>query len=121
MTNNIQIEQLLDLEYSYGAYRRHVRTRNHLASFVLKEYKLKDIFLREVDLKFISRFHHFLKTQNIGNQNTITKYVVNFKKIMRIAFATNWLNQDPFYHWKAKWKRVERDILTELELQSLIE
>lgn len=119
--HNIQIEQLLGLEYSYGAYRRHIRTRNHLASFVLKEYKLKDIFISEVDLKFINRFHHFLKTQNIGNQNTITKYVVNFKKIMRIAVANNWVSQDPFYHWKAKWKKVERDILTELELQSIIE
>ena len=119
--HNVQIEQLLGLEYSYGAYRRHIRTRNHLANFVRKEYKMKDIFLKEVDLKFINRFHHFLKTQKIGNQNTITKYVVNFKKIIRIAVANNWVNQDPFYHWKAKWKKVERDILTELELRSLIE
>ena len=118
--HNVQIEQLIGLEYSYGAYRRHIRTRNHLANFVQKEYKMKDIFIKEVDLKFINRFHHFLKTQNIGNQNTITKYVVNFKKIMRIAVANNWVNQDPFYHWKAKWKKVERDILTELELRSLI-
>lgn len=119
--HNNQIEQLLGLEYSYGAYRRHIRTRNHLADFMQKEYKVKDLFIREVDLKFINRFHHFLKIQKIGNQNTITKYVVNFKKIMRIATANNWVNKDPFYHWKAKWKKVERDILTELELRSLIE
>ncbi|HZJ36119.1 MAG TPA: tyrosine-type recombinase/integrase, partial [Gillisia sp.] len=54
-------------------------------------------------------------------QNTITKYVVNFKKIMRIAFANNWVNKDPFYHWKAKWKKVERDVLTEAELRTMIE
>lgn len=119
--HNVQIEQLLGIEYSYGAYRRHIRTRNHLANFMEKEYKLKDLFIREVDLKFINRFHHFLKTRKIGNQNTITKYVVNFKKIMRIAVANNWVNKDPFYHWKAKWKKVERDILTDLELRSLIE
>ncbi|NAY93348.1 tyrosine-type recombinase/integrase [Muricauda sp. JGD-17] len=119
--HNNQIEQLLGLEYSYGAYRRHIRTRNHLADFVQKEYKIKDIFIKEVDLKFINRFNHYLKTKKIGNQNTVTKYVVNFKKIMRIAAANNWVNKDPFYHWKAKWKRVERDILTELELRSLIE
>ncbi|WP_350287580.1 site-specific integrase [uncultured Croceitalea sp.] len=119
--HNVQIEQLLGIEYSYGAYRRHIRTRNHLANFMEKEYKLKDLFIREVDLKFINRFHHFLKTRKIGNQNTITKYVVNFKKIMGVAVANNWVNQDPFYHWKAKWKKVDRDILTELELRSLIE
>lgn len=119
--HNNQIEQLLGLEYSYGAYRRHVRTRDHLADFVKKEYKIKDIFIKEVDLKFIKRFNHYLKTRRVGNQNTVTKYVVNFKKIMRIAAANNLVNKDPFHHWKAKWKKVERDILTEPELRSLIE
>ena len=119
--HNTQIEQLVGLDYSYGAYRRHIRTRNHLAAFIKKEFKLADLFIIEVDLKFISRFHHFLKTKKIGNQNTVTKYVVNFKKIMRIAFANNWVKKDPFYHWKAKWKKVERDVLTEAELRTMME
>ena len=119
--HNTQIEQLVGLDYSYGAYRRHIRTRNHLAAFIKKEFKLEDLFIVEVDLKFISRFHHFLKTKKIGNQNTVTKYVVNFKKIMRIAFASNWVKKDPFYHWKAKWKKVERDVLTEAELRTMME
>ncbi|MEZ2414646.1 site-specific integrase [Muriicola sp. E247] len=119
--HNNQIKQLIGLDYSYGAYRRHIRTRNLLAAFIKKEYKLADLFVKEVDLKFINRFHHFLKTKKIGNQNTITKYVVNFKKIMRIAFANNWVNKDPFYHWKAQWKKVEREALTETELCTMIE
>jgi integrase len=119
--HNTQIEQLVGLDYSYGAYRRHIRTRNHLAAFIKKEFKLEDLFIVEVDLNFINRFHHFLKTKKIGNQNTTTKYVVNFKKIMRIAFANNWVKKDPFYHWKANWKKVERDVLTEAELRSIIE
>ncbi|WP_430682163.1 site-specific integrase [Maribacter halichondriae] len=40
---------------------------------------------------------------------------------MRIAFANNWVKKDPFYHWKANWKKVERDVLTEAELRSIIE
>ncbi len=119
--HNIQIEQLIGLDYSYGAYRRHIRTRNHIAAFIKKEYKLADIFVKEVDLKFINRFYHYLKIKKIGNQNTVTKYVVNFKKIMRIAFANNWVSKDPFYHWKAKWKKVEREVLTELELRTMME
>lgn len=119
--HNVQVEQLMGIDYSYGAYRRHIRTRNHLEAFIKKEYKLPDVFVKEVDLKFINRFHHYLKTKRIGNQNTITKYVVNFKKIMRIAFANNWVNKDPFYHWKAKWKKVDRDVLTEEELRTMME
>ncbi len=119
--HNAQIEQLIGVDYSYGAYRRHIRTRNHLAAFIKKEYKLADLFVQEVDLKFINRFHHYLKTKKIGNQNTVTKYVVNFKKIMRIAFANNWVSKDPFYHWKAQWKKVEREALTEAELRTMME
>ncbi|MHA7865094.1 site-specific integrase [Flagellimonas marinaquae] len=118
--HNAQIKELIGSDYSYGAYRRHVRTMNHLADFILKEYKVSDLYVMEVDLNFVNGFHHYLKTQKIGNQNTVTKYVVNFKKIIRMAFANNWVKKDPFYSWKAEWKKVERDVLTEAELRSLI-
>jgi site-specific recombinase XerD len=39
---------------------------------------------------------------------------------MRIAFANNWVGKDPFYHWKARWKKVERDVLTDKELRRLL-
>ncbi|NDV17692.1 tyrosine-type recombinase/integrase [Muricauda sp. TY007] len=119
--HNAQIKELIGSDYSYGAYRRHVRTMNHLARFIQKEYKVSDLYVMEVDLNFVNRFHHYLKTQKIGNQNTVTKYVVNFKKIMRMAFANNWVKKDPFYSWKAEWKKVERNVLTEAELRSLID
>ena len=38
-----------------------------------------------------------------------------------MAFANNWVKKDPFYSWKAEWKKVQRDVLTEAELRSLIE
>ncbi|WP_424989287.1 site-specific integrase [Flagellimonas sp.] len=119
--HNAQIKELIGFDYSYGAYRRHVRTKNHLAGFIEKEYKASDLYVMEVDLNFVNGFHHYLKTQKVGNQNTVTKYVVNFKKIMRMAFANNWVKKDPFYYWKAEWKKVERDVLTEAELRAIIE
>lgn len=118
--HNAQIKELIGFDYSYGAYRRHVRTMNHLAGFIQKEYRASDLYVMEVDLNFVNGFHHYLKTQKVGNQNTVTKYVVNFKKIMRMAFANNWVKKDPFYYWKAEWKKVEREVLTEVELRSLI-
>lgn len=57
--HNTQIEQLVSLDYSYGAYRRHISTRNHLAAFINKEFKLEDLFIAKVDLNFIKRFHTF--------------------------------------------------------------
>ncbi|GAA4270504.1 hypothetical protein GCM10022257_26050 [Hyunsoonleella aestuarii] len=117
--HNDQIEKLVGKSYSFGCYKRYVRTSNHLKNYIKSEYKTEDIFVREVDLKFINGFEYFLKTKDIGNQNTITKYLTNFKKIIRIAYANNWIDKDPFFHWKAKWKAVERDFLSELDINKL--
>jgi len=32
-----------------------------------------------------------------------------------------WIDWDPFFHWKGSWKNSEREYLTEEELQLLIE
>ena len=119
--HNQQIEQVLGTDFSYGAYRRHVRTRDHLAAFIKEEYDAIDIPIREVKLKFITGFEFYLKSKKVGNQNTVTKYIVNLKKLIRIAFANNWINKDPFIYWKASWKPVERECLTQKELRTLME
>ncbi len=118
--HNRQIEKLVGNSYSRGCYLRYVRTSKHLESYIRKEYRMDDIFVQEVDLKFINGFEYFLKVKNIGNQNTITKYITNMKKIIRIAYANDWITKNPFFHWKAKWKVVERDFLTEVDIQKLI-
>ena len=120
--HNKEISELVGREFSYGAYQRHLRTARHLKTFIYKEYGYDDINVKEIDLNFIKRFEHYLKTNlRSCGQNTVTKYVTNFKKIMRICYANDWISKDPFYHWKAKWKKVERDILNERELKILME
>jgi len=120
--HNKEISELVGREFSSGAYLRHLRTARHLKAFVKKEYGQEDINVKEVDLRFINRFEHFMKTnlKSCGH-NTVTKYVVNLKKIMRLCYANDWISKDPFYHWKAKWKKVERDILNERELRTLMQ
>ena len=117
--------ELLDLvnqeEYSKGAYWRHCRTVRYLEKFILKEYKYNDLPIKKIDLYFIRRFEHYLKTHLKVSSNTITKYIINFKKIIRIAYANDWIAKDPFYNWKAKWQVVERQALTERELQKLMD
>lgn len=118
--HNNQIEKLVGKSYSYGCYNRYVRTSNHLKNYIQNEYHTDDIFVQDVDLKFINGFEYFLKIKDVGNQNTVTKYLTNFKKIIRIAYANDWINKDPFFHWKAKWETVERNFLSESDIQKLI-
>lgn len=62
----------------------------------------------------------YLKSQKNCEHNTAIKYVINFKKIIRIAYANQWIQRDPFFHWKASWKTKEKQYLTQKELDSLL-
>ena len=48
------------------------------------------------------------------------KYIKNFKKIIRIAMANGLITQDPFANYKMKLKKVDRDFLSDEELNMLI-
>jgi site-specific recombinase XerD len=119
--HNTDLEGTVGSGYSHSAYMKHVRTCRHLESFLSKEYGANDIRMGLIDLMFIKRFERYLKDKKIGRQNTITKYVTNFKKIVRVAHAHGWIEHDPFYHWKAVWTPVQREALSESELKSLSE
>jgi len=119
--HNNNLKNKVGSGYSHSAYMKHVRTCLHLGTFLTKEYGVKDIRVGLIDLMFVKRFERHLNDQKIGQQNTITKYVTNFKKIVRIAHAHGWIDRDPFYHWKAVWTPVQREALSESELKSLSE
>lgn len=119
--HNEGIRELVGREYSIGRYYQHNRTMKHLKNFIHKEYGEDDLPIKKVDIQFIQRFEHHLLVSKAGGRNTVSKYVTNFKKIMRIAHAYGWIKKDPFFHWKASWKPTEREVLTEHELNLLME
>jgi site-specific recombinase XerD len=117
--HNQQMKNLIGVEFAMGTWKRYNTTKLHIASFVQSEYQQKDIPVRKIDLKFIKGFEYFLKTTKSCNHNSALKYVNNFKKIVRIAVANEWLTKDPFYNYKVQFKTVEREFLNKDELQKL--
>ncbi|MBK5192314.1 MAG: site-specific integrase, partial [Flavobacteriaceae bacterium] len=104
-----------------GTLHRYNAAKNHVGEFLAFCYQKKDIPIQEVDYKFITGFEYFLKSEKDCAHNTVQKYIVNFKKIIRIAYANQWIEKDPFFHWKGSWKNSDREYLTEEELQLLID
>ncbi|AVR47211.1 recombinase [Christiangramia fulva] len=119
--HNDQVENLIGKDFAYGTFERYRTAKKHVEEYILKEYRLKDIPVKNVDHSFITGFEYFLKTKRKCSHNTAVKYITNFKKIIRIAIANNWINRDPFLHWKAKLKIVDREFLSEDEIQKLIQ
>lgn len=117
--HNDRIESLIGKGYSNGTLQRYNAARTHLENYLRFLKKKTDIPLREIDYQFISGFEHYLKSEKNCAHNTATKYIVNFKKIMRIALANQYVDKDPFFHWKSNWKIKEREFLTSNELNIL--
>ncbi|MDO6759162.1 site-specific integrase [Tamlana sp. 2_MG-2023] len=119
--HNDQVNELIGKDFSAGTAERYKTAMKHVTDYILKEYQVKDIPVREVDLKFITGFEYYLKTTRNCAHNSAIKYVTNFKKIIRIAYANDWISKDPFIHWKAKLKIVDREFLTSDEIQRIVE
>ena len=119
--HNIQMEKLVGKDYALGTSERYKTAKKHLKNYINHEYKIEDIPVTEIDNKFITGFEYYLKTEKNCAHNTTIKYITNFKKIVRIAYANDWIVKDPFFNWKGILKTVEREFLDEEEIQRLIE
>lgn len=119
--HNDKVEKLVGKDFAPGTLERYKTAKKHIANYIQQEYKVNDIPVKEVDHQFISNFEYYLKTTRNCAHNSTIKYITNFKKIIRIAHANDWIDKDPFLHWKGKLKIVDREYLTEKELQTLVE
>ncbi|WP_431126248.1 site-specific integrase [Flagellimonas flava] len=117
--HNDEIESLLGKGFTKGTLQRYKAAYKHVSAYIQQNYHRNDIPVRRVDHKFITGLEFFLKSQRNCENNTAIKYVVNFKKIIRIAYANQWITKDPFFHWKASWKTKEKQYLTQAELDAL--
>lgn len=119
--HNNQVEKLIGNGFAPGTAERYRTSKKHTENYIKFEYNLPDIPVKDVDHKFISGFEYYLKTERNCSHNTAIKYITNFKKIIRIAYANNWISKDPFFNWKARLKVVDREFLIEEEIQKMIE
>ena len=119
-THNDEMESLVGKEYSSGTLQRYKAAKSHISDYIVHKYRKKDFPLKMLDYEFITGFEYYLKSVKKCSHNTSTKYIVNFKKIVRIAYANEWIDRDPFFHWSAKWKQKEREYLTQGELESML-
>ena len=119
--HNDEVDSLIGKDFAAGTAERYRTCKKHVADFIKKKYKKNDIPVQDVDHKFITGLEYYFKTTRKCAHNSAIKYITNFKKIIRIAHANDWIDKDPFLHWKGKLKIVEREFLTEEEIQKIID
>ncbi|MEI7597262.1 MAG: site-specific integrase [Bacteroidota bacterium] len=118
--HNDKCKGLENIDFAPGTVKRYEISLNHVKTFIEIKYKKKDLFLYELNPMFISDFEYYLKkTKACGNNYTV-KQLKNLKKIIRIALANKWMENDPFVNKKFHLENVDMAYLNEDELNRLM-
>ncbi len=118
--HNENARKLMGIDFAPDTVQRYETSYMHTKDFIKLQYKREDMALDELNHQFVKNYELYLKTERKCAHNTTIKYLKNFKKIVRIALANNWMKKDPFASIKFKLKQVDAIYLTNEELQQLI-
>lgn len=117
--HNEQMKALVPQEYAPGTLERYETALMHTQDFLHHQYKIKDIELDKINHAFIMDYDFYLKTVRNCSNNTTIKYLKNFKKIINLCLANDWMQKDPFINYKAKLDNVDRIFLNEQEIETI--
>ena len=108
-----------------GSIRNFGVTENYINRFLKEKRKTDDIYLKQLDYRFICDFEVFLHQYypkghpKAMGQNTVMKHIQRFRKIITLAYHLEWLDKDPFLRWKPTYERTQREFLSQNELSNL--
>ncbi len=117
--HNERCEKLIGNGMAPATVVRYRTSLRHTADFIKFKFKKDDIPIQEVNHKFITDYEFYLKTERNCCHNSATKYLKNFKKVIRIAIANEYITKDPFANIKFSLEEVEPDFLEDYEIQAI--
>jgi len=118
--HNDEIKALIGKDYAAATLVRYETSLKHTVDFIKWKYKVSDIDIRKIDHEFITSYEFYLKSVCNCCQNTTSKYIKNFGKIIRICLANGWIQKNPFINYKSKMVEVERAFLSMEEIETML-
>lgn len=108
-----------------GSIRNFGITENYINRFLKQKRKTTDIYLKQLDYKFLCDFESFLANywpaghpRGMSN-NTIMKHIQRLRKMVTLAYHMEWISKDPFVRWKPVYEKKQREFLSENELSNM--
>ncbi len=108
-----------------GTMKNYYTTERYLQKFLWKKKRVKDIFLKQLNFRFITDFEHYLRTyknskkQLMLSNNGVMKHLERFKKMINLAIKLEWMNKNPFSQFQLKYDKYDKAYLNERELELL--
>lgn len=108
-----------------GTVRNFGISCEYVKKFLVQERKTSNVFLSELDYKFLCDFEKFLVEYypkghpRAMTHNTVMKHIQRLRKIVTLAYNMEWTDRDPFRRWKNTFEKKEREFLSANELSNL--
>lgn len=118
--HNDQFGKLVGLEFSHGTFKKFKSALKSVENFIEWKFNKKDVYLSQVNHKFITDYEFYLKTIQKLQHNSAMGNIKKLKKIIRQCVANDWLDKDPFRSYKITTKETHRDFLLKDELDVLL-
>jgi len=106
-----------------GTMKNYYTTERYLHKFLIQKLKINDIFLKQLNYRFIIDFEQFLrnikdsKKQLMLSNNGVMKHLERFKKMIHLAIKLEWIIKNPFRQFQLKFDKYDRQYLSERELE----
>ena len=120
-SHNEERKLQIGINLTRNTYRRYCITRRYIVAFLLYQYNLTDIPVKELNRQFIADFDMYLTTQYDLARNYIVSLLSSLKHVMHVAVSKEWIVRNPFSEHKLQPEKVERGYLTQSEIEMLID
>ena len=118
--HNDNLKQLIGNGFSPLTLQRYDAALKHIRNYCTVQYNNEKLPLTEVNNKFITGFDFYLKTVAKCQHNSSMKHIKALKKVIRIGLANDYIRKDPFMSYRITQKNVEREYLTQAEIDAII-
>ncbi len=109
----------------FGTMKNYYTTEKYLNRFLKQRLKVNDIYLKQLNYRFICDFEQYLRTyknekkQLLLANNGVMKHLERFKKMINLAIKLEWIIKNPFNQFQLKFDKYDRQYLTERELKRI--
>jgi len=119
--HNTQMKTTLE----WGTQKNYFTTRRYVEEYLKARLKTTDIYLSQLNYRFLTEFEQFMKAyvpkdqKKPCGQNTIMKHIERLRKVVNMAIKNDWLDRDPFQKFQPSFIKSNREFLTADELAAI--
>ncbi len=119
--HNQKMKERIGIDVVPSTYIKFNTVLSKLKLYLKANHKRSDMFLTELNHRFVVDFEHYLRVKEQIAHNTAMKYITMLKKVVNMAVNNDWMEKNPFAAFKCTKLNVHREILDEAEIIRLHE